>query len=106
MGTIKQQITIEEFADFHQVTTTLIREFADFGLIRTTRVEQQFCIDPDNLERCERAIRMHKELGVNKEGIEIILDMREKHAEMQRELMQLRHQLKKYEAHFKKIVSG
>ena len=105
MNTIKRQITIEEFADFHQVTTELIQEFADFGLISVLKVEQQYCIDTGNIERCERAIRIHKDLGVNMEGIEIILDMREKHAEMQRELKWLRHQLEKHENRVSQLFS-
>lgn len=105
MNTIKRQITIEEFADFHQVTVELIQEFADFGLIRIIHAERQVCIDINNMERCERAIRIHKDLGVNKEGVEIILDMREKHAEMQRELKWLRHQLKKHEERMSQLFS-
>lgn len=105
MNTIKQQITVEEFAEFHQVTTELIKEFADFGLISVVKVERQFCIDTGNIERCERAIRIYKDLGVNKEGIEIILDMRAKHAEMQRELKWLRHQIKKHEDRMRQLFS-
>ena len=37
MATIKY-VTIEEFADFHKVTTTVVREFADFGLIEIRQV--------------------------------------------------------------------
>jgi DNA-binding transcriptional MerR regulator len=105
MNTIRQQITIEEFADFHQVTTELIKEFADFGLINMIQVERQYCIDTGHIERCERAIRIYKDLGVNKEGIEIILDMREKHAQMQQELRWLRHQLKKHEKRMNQLFS-
>lgn len=105
MNTKKRQITIQEFADFHKVTTELIKEFTDFGLISVVQVERQYCIDTGNIERCERAIRLHKDLGVNKEGIEIILDMREKHAEMQRELKWLRHQLKKHKNRMNQLFS-
>ena len=105
MNTIKRQITVEEFADFHQVTTELIKQFADFGLVRIQQVERQYCIDPEQMERCERAIRIHKDLGVNMEGVEIILDMRDKYSEMQKELLRLRHQIKKHEARMNKLFS-
>lgn len=104
MATLKY-ITIEEFADFHQVTTKLVYEFADFGLIEIRRIERKPFIVSDNLDRCERAIRLHRDLGVNKEGIEIILDMRKKQAELQNELLRLRHQIRKHEDRVSKMFS-
>lgn len=105
MATIKY-ITIKDFADFHQVTTTLVREFADFGLIEISQIKAKPCIVSKNLDKCESAIRLHRDLSVNKEGIEIILEMRERHAEMQKELMLLKHQIKKHEERMAKIFSG
>ena len=104
MATTKY-ITIEEFADFHKITTEVIHEFADFGLIEIRQIKKKPCIIAAQLEHCERAIRLHRDLGVNKEGIEIILDMRFKHAEMQQELMRLRHQIKKHEERVSKMFS-
>lgn len=104
MATVKY-ITIEEFANFHQVTTKLVYEFADFGLIEVEQVETKPCIVANHLDQCERAIRLHRDLGVNKEGIEIILEMREKHAEMQKELLKLRHKIKKHEERMAKMFA-
>jgi hypothetical protein len=104
MATIKY-ITIEEFADFHKVTTKLVYEFADFGLIEISRVEKKPCIVSKYFDKCERAIRLHRELGVNKEGIEIILDMRQKQTELQNELLRLRHQISKHEDQLSKMFS-
>lgn len=97
MAPTRKHITLQQFAEFHQVSVTLIMEFADFGLIEIRQIESTPCIYSDNMEKCERAIRLYKELGVNKEGIEIILEMRERQAEMQIELTRLRHLLKKHE---------
>lgn len=97
MATTRKYITLQQFADFHQVSVTLIREFADFGLIEIRQTENISCIYSDDMEKYERAIRLHKELGVNKEGIEIIIGMREKLTTMQNELNRLRHLLKKHE---------
>ncbi len=94
MAPTRKYITLQQFADFHQISVTLIMEFADFGLIEIRHTESTPCIYSDDMEKCERAIRIYKELGVNKEGIEIILEMRERQAEMQKELYRLRHLLK------------
>ena len=102
---ILKYISIDEFANFHQVTTQLILEFAEFGLIEVKPVNKKTCIVSENLDKCERAIRLYRDLGVNKEGIEIILEMRQKHLEMQQELTRLKHQINKYEVRTSQLFS-
>jgi hypothetical protein len=104
MATIKY-VTIEEFANFHKVTTTLVQEFADFGLIEIKQFERKDCLIASDLEKYESAIRLHRDLSINKEGIEIILDMREKHTEMQKELALLKHKIKKHEKRMSQLFS-
>jgi len=105
MAITRKYITLEQFADFHQVNITVIHEFADFGLFEIRIVEDSPCIFSEDIERCERAIRLYKDFGVNKEGIGIILEMREQQAEMRKELTRLRHQLKKHEEKMIKLFS-
>ncbi|RLD85611.1 MAG: hypothetical protein DRJ02_10070 [Bacteroidetes bacterium] len=97
MAPTKKYIPLQQLAKFHQVSVALITEFADFGLIEITYTENTPCVHSHDMERCERALRLYKELGINKEGIEIILEMRERQAELQEELSRLKHMLKKYE---------
>jgi len=105
MATTRKYITLERFAEFHQVNITVIHEFADFGLFDIRTVQESPCLFSDDIERCERALRLYKELGVNKEGISIILEMRDQQSEMQKELTRLRHQLKKHEEKMIKLFS-
>ena len=97
MTSIKKYITLEEFADFHRISVTQIREFADFGLFEVRIIQDKPCIHINDIERCERVIRLSEELGVNKEGIEIILEMRQRIEEMQKEISRMKHLLDKYE---------
>ncbi len=94
---MEKYVSVRQFADFHQITITLLHEFAEFGLINIQEVENEPCIVIDSLDRYERAIRLHKELGVNKEGIEIILEMRNKIEQLQNELNNMHRKLQKYE---------
>jgi len=100
---IYKHIPLEEFAEFHKVKTTLIYDFADFGLIEIEEIEQKPCLVSKYIDRCESAIRLYRDLEVNKEGIEIILDLREKHEVLQKELMLLKHKIKKHEALMEKM---
>ena len=83
---MKYAIKIEQLADFYNVNTQVIYELAEFGIINLKRESKQEIILHEDLDRCERAVRLYSELGVNKEGIEIILDMREKMERLQKEL--------------------
>jgi len=105
MDGTRKYITLKQFADFHQVNITVIREFSDFGLFEIRSVEDSPCIFSEDIERCERAVRLYKDFGVNKEGIGIILEMRERQVELQKELTRLRHQLKKHEEKMMKLFS-
>ncbi|MBE0651053.1 MAG: hypothetical protein IH595_09440 [Bacteroidales bacterium] len=86
MNIMKYAIKIEQLADFYNVNTQVIYELAEFGIINLKRESKQEIILHEDLDRCERAVRLYSELGVNKEGIEIILEMREKMERLQKEL--------------------
>jgi hypothetical protein len=96
MAAIQKYITIQHLAEFHQVDSGLLQEFAEFGLIRIQKTETTPCIVHEELEKCERIIRLHRELGVNKEGIDIILRMRETQTELQKEMKRLKYLLQKH----------
>lgn len=105
MATIQKYITIQHLAEFHQVDSRLLQEFADFGLITIRKTEETPCIVHEELEKCERVIRLHRELGVNKEGIDIILRMRETQSELQQELKRLKYLLQKHGVQFESLFT-
>ena len=90
-------ITIEEFCTHHGVQVTLIREFADFGLVHLQEQEQKAFVPAEEIEKLERMIRLHSELGINKEGLEIILNMRDQLVSLNSELETIRYRLKQLE---------
>jgi chaperone modulatory protein CbpM len=93
MAPLKNAIKIEQLADFYNIDALVIYELADFGIIDLKKRNKQEIIPHEELERCERAVRLYCELGVNKEGIEIILDMREKMEQLQKDLLRAHHRL-------------
>ena len=93
MARFKNAMRIEQLADFYNIDALVIYELADFGIIDLKKRNKQEIIPHEELERCERAVRLYSDLGVNKEGIEIILDMREKMEQMQKDLVSAHHRL-------------
>jgi chaperone modulatory protein CbpM len=90
-------IAIEEFCLHHGVQVTLVREFADFGLVQLEEQEQKAYLPAAEIEKLERLLRLYDELGINKEGLEIILNMREQLLSMNSELETIRYRLRQLE---------
>ena len=90
-------IAIEEFCSHHGVQVTLVREFADFGLVHLQEQEQKAFVPEEEIEKLERMIRLHSELGINKEGLEIILNMRDQLVSLNSELETIRYRLRQLE---------
>src|SRR5690606_18857201 len=90
-------IAIEEFCTHHGIQVTLIREFADFGLVQLQEQEQKAVLPAGEIEKLERLLRLHSELGINKEGLEIILNMRDQLLNLNSELETIRYRLQQLE---------
>jgi chaperone modulatory protein CbpM len=90
-------ITVEEFSRFHQLELTIMREFIDFGLVEVHHVAEKECLPTEDLERVERLTRLYQDLGINKEGIDIILDLRERLIALQEEKDALQYRLHQLE---------
>ena len=78
--------TISVVADTYDIHPQTLRLYEREGLLTPSRSEgnTRFYTDSD-LERLELILKLTRDLGVNLAGVEIILNMREKMDEMQRE---------------------
>ncbi|MCG8458064.1 MAG: helix-turn-helix transcriptional regulator [Holophagales bacterium] len=75
---------VAESYDIHQQT---LRQYERHGLITPSRTEgntRLYC--DEDLEQLEIILNLTRELGVNLAGVEIVLNMRGKMEEMQRQL--------------------
>ena len=92
---MEKYIALKKLAEFHHIKEAFLNELAEDGILEIHIVDSQPCAASGELAKYERAIRLYRDLGVNKEGIEIIMDMRDKMEMMQRELNRLRRELQK-----------
>src|SRR5438045_9717750 len=75
---------VSEKYGIHPLT---LRLYEREGLLRPSRSDGNTRLYTDeDLERLEVILQLTRELGVNLAGVEIILNMREKMAEMQRQI--------------------
>jgi MerR family transcriptional regulator/heat shock protein HspR len=85
----KAAYMISAVAEQYQVHPQTLRMYEREGLLRPSRSEGNTRLyTQEDLERLEVILKLTRELGVNLAGVEIILNMREKMAEMQKQIEQ------------------
>jgi len=90
-------IPAQLFCTYHEVEISFVSSLNEYGLIHTTRIDEEDYIDETELEKLERLTRLHNELEVNLQGIDVISHMLERMQQMQEELRVLREKVKFYE---------
>jgi len=98
-------IAIEEFSRHHGIEVTLIREFADFGLMALIVEDNREFVSDADVKQLERMLRLTQDLGINKEGIEVILNMRKELKKLRRKRKTLRYRLSQLEADHHRLVN-
>jgi len=83
----KSGYMISSVSEMYGIHPQTLRLYEREGLLRPSRSEGNTRLyTQDDLERLETILNLTRELGVNLAGIEIILNMREKMGDMQREM--------------------
>src|SRR5712691_10705799 len=85
----KAAYMISAVAEQYQIHPQTLRLYEREGLLKPSRSEGNTRLyTDDDLVRLEVILKLTRDLGVNLAGVEIILNMRERMAEMQRQIEQ------------------
>lgn len=84
--TSKIRVALADFCDHFHIDIDIVRDFAEFGLCKAVVREDEVEIETQDIRRLKRIICLYQALGINKEGIEVILDMGERLSELQNEV--------------------
>jgi MerR family transcriptional regulator/heat shock protein HspR len=80
---------ISSVAEQYEIHPQTLRLYEREGLLKPSRSEGNTRLYTDqDLERLEVILKLTRDLGVNLAGVEIILNMRERMEEMQRQIQQ------------------
>jgi len=83
----RRRYSISIVADMFDVHPQTLRTYEREGLIRPGRTDGNTRVySQEDVERVELILRLTKELGVNLAGVEVILNMRDRMQEMQRQV--------------------
>lgn len=87
-------IRIEYFCEQYNVEFSFVNALKESGLINIVVVEESSYLSTDDLKEIEKLIRLHYELGVNLEGIDVISNLLNQIEDLQQELTIAKNRLK------------
>ena len=93
----QELIIVEVFCRECNIEFTLLEELEDFGLITMHEDNGLKYIHSDHLPKVEKVIRFYNDLSINKEGIEVVMDLLERLNQQNLELKYLQDKLRLYE---------
>ena len=93
----KDLVIIEDFCRSHDIPVSFFDSLDDYSLVKIIRMEDQRFIPSDDLPLIEKMMRLHYDMDVNFEGIDIINNLLQDIERMQEEIRQLRNRLRCFE---------
>ena len=93
----KDYISVNELCSYYQIEISFFSKLNDMGLIKIDTVQKTQCIRRDVLNDVEKILRLHQELDVNFEGIDVAFNLLKKIELLQEELQSVKNRLRLYE---------
>ncbi|GAA4732387.1 chaperone modulator CbpM [Flavisolibacter ginsenosidimutans] len=93
----EELISANDFCTHHRIEISFLQSLQNYGLVEMTTVEHNVFLHPEQLSEVEKFIRLHYDLHVNMEGLDVIRHMLERMESLQKEASSLRNRLRFYE---------
>ena len=94
---IQTLILVEKLCTHYDVELSFFKELDNVGLIEIVIMNETQFIHQDKLSDLEKMIRLQRELDLNLEGIDIVLNLLQKVEALQRQLNAVNNRLRLYE---------
>ncbi|WP_016988402.1 chaperone modulator CbpM [Flavobacterium sp. ACAM 123] len=94
---IENFIPLNTLVSHYKVELSFFSNLSELGLVEIQTMEQVHYIHQDSIYEIEKMIRMHQELDVNIEGIDVVFNLLQKIDTLQKELVEVKNRLRFYE---------
>jgi len=95
--TQEQLITIQTFCSNYDIEFSFINSLSEYGLVEITTIDQIDYLPQNKILEIEKMLRLHHDLGVNLEGIDVIYNLTEKVKSLQDEINFLKNRIQFFE---------
>lgn len=93
----KNLIPVETLCSHYEIEFSFINSLYQTGLIELTFIEEMHFIEEEHVADLEKMIRLHSELNINIEGIDVVFNLLEKEKQLKDQIIDLKKKLKLYE---------
>lgn len=93
----KALISTQTLCCNYNIEISFVTALNTMGLIQIEIIEEKQFIHQDQISDLEKIIRLHNELNVNLEGIDVVFNLLEKERALRDELNALKNRLRLYE---------
>ncbi len=90
-------ISVHQFCDHYDVTQSFVDSLCSFELIEIIEIKSTKHIQIEDINRIERLMRMHYELNVNFEGLDIINNLIDQISTLQVDVAFLKNRIEFFE---------
>jgi hypothetical protein len=92
-----QLISISEFCIYHHIEVSFVQLLEQRGLVELTTASQSIYVQPEQLPRLEKFVRLHQDLAIHPDDLDVVSDLLERVESLQHEVTQLQNRLVFYE---------
>ena len=90
-------IPATEFCTYHRIEVSFLHSLQEYGLVEIEQRDEEIFIPANQLGELERLLRLHSELSINLEALDVINHLLEKMNQMYSELTSVKNRLRFYE---------
>lgn len=90
-------IPIDQFCNSYKIEISFLQALNEVGLVEIYRTEKNAFLEEEQIGSLEKMVRLHHDLGVNVEGIDIITNLLHRIEEMELRMLQIKNRLRIYE---------
>lgn len=93
----EEYLNPRKICEVYQVQESFVYQIADLGLVEFYTIEEEPHLHYDHLQELERILRLHRDLQINLEGVQAVLQLLENNRQLQERVTDLENRLRRYE---------
>jgi len=93
----QELIVLEIYCEHNQIEVSFVESLEEFELIAIVKQNNQKYLINEQLATIDKIIRLHNQLNINREGIQVAFNLLQKMEQMDEEIRLLKAKLSLYE---------
>jgi hypothetical protein len=89
-------ISVQQFCTHYKVPVSFINQLQELELIEIITVQETLCIPKSQIKEVEKMIRLHYDLEINIEGVDVVYNLLKKVETLQEEILILNNKLNRF----------